>query len=466
MGFRLALLLATVVTAHAQQDFAAQFERIKAEATREQIYALMYDLPKGGELHHHGTLSAYAEEWLTAATDPAVLKGNEFYTRLRFSACGDSVEPFLRYHTIARFQWRRLSDCAKAEYVALGSMNGEQRSQWLSAMRLDRPGEGRDEFFERVVLRLAALAKDPNVLMEVITRYVQRYAREGLRYLETQSNPLGAVDTEGNPVAGDEFVRMVRTMLERPEVKSSGVTVRFLFSVLRYSPETETLLDRAYAFVHKNRDLWVGVNMVGREDNDKGHALRFLDTFRKLRRKYPGVHLSIHGGEVDSPGREVRNTLLLGAERIGHGFNLISDPDTMLLMRNGRNLVETCLVSNRLLEYVHNFGQHPFPEYLRFGIPVALSTDDAGVWDSNLTDEYFIAVRNFDLQWDEVARVGRNSIEHAFVEPAVKAQLLASYDVAIRAFEVKYAGADWQAKLNGVQPATSGYARRNFFGRE
>lgn len=448
-----------------QPDFPAQFERIKAEATREQLYALLYDLPKGGDLHHHGTLAAYPEEWLAAATDPAVLKGNAFYTRLRFSGCKDSPEPFLRYQNIARFQWRKLSECAQAEYVPLASMTSEQRAEWISALKLDRAGEGRDEFFERVVLRTSALVRDPNVLMEVIARYLQRYQREGIQYLETQSNPLGGVDADGNPVPGGQYVQLVKAMLDRPEVKATGITVRFLFSVIRFNANAEALIERAYDFVHGNRDLWVGINLVGREDNDKGHAMRFLETFRKMRRKYAGVHLSIHGGEVDSPGREVRNTLLLGAERIGHGLNLITDPDTMLLMRNGRNLVEINLVSNRLLEYVADFEKHPFPEYLRFGIPVCLNTDDPGVWDSNLTDEYYIAVRHFDLAWDEVVRIGRNSLEHSFALPEVKAAMLERYDRRVREFAQKYQG-DWKAQLSGVRPFVSGYARRQLLAGE
>jgi adenosine deaminase CECR1 len=185
-----------------------------------------------------------------------------------------------------------------------------------------------------------------------------------------------------------------------------------------------------------------------------------------MRRKYAGVHLSIHGGEVDAPGREVRNTLLLGAERVGHAVNLITDPDTMLLMRNGRNLVEVSLVSNRLLEYVPSFAHHPFPEYLRFGIPVCLNTDDPGVWDSNLTDEYFIAVRNFDLAWEEVVRIGRASIEHSFTPAALKAELLRNYDSAVKAFESRYADAGWQSRLESVKPSISGYARRNLLARE
>jgi hypothetical protein len=46
----------------------------------------------------------------------------------------------------------------------------------------------------------------------------------------------------------------------------------------------------------------------------------------------------------------------------------------MLLMRHGPYLVEINLISNLLLEYINDYSEHPFPEYLRTGIPVALSS--------------------------------------------------------------------------------------------
>jgi len=61
-------------------------------------------------------------------------------------------------------------------------------------------------------------------------------------------------------------------------------------------------------------------------------------------------------------------------------------------MQDRKYLVEINLISNRLLEYAPNPARHPFPEYLRFGIPVCLNTDDPGAWDSNITDEYFSGV--------------------------------------------------------------------------
>jgi adenosine deaminase CECR1 len=113
-----------------------------------------------------------------------------------------------------------------------------------------------------------------------------------------------------------------------------------------------------------------------------------------MRRTYTGIQLSLHGwGSRFTWERRAKDADAGGDRRIGHGVNLITDPDTMLLMQDGKYLVEINLISNKLLEYVPDLSKHPFPEYLRFGIPVCLNTDDPGVWDSNMTDEYFTPLR-------------------------------------------------------------------------
>lgn len=449
----------------AAADFAPVFERIKRDSSPAELYALLYDLPKGGDIHHHLGLSFLAEDLWDAAVDPAVTRGNEFYARVRISDCppasgaGPALPPLL-YLNIQRSTFQRLSDCQQSDFIALRSLNRNQREGWLSSLKLDQPGEGRTEFFEAAVARTTGLVRDPNILFDQITRMLKRYQREKVRYLETQTGVTGMVNQQGEPIPPAEFARQLSEYLGSNTVRDTGVTVRLQTVVIRFLPEAEKRLEEAYALVAANRDYWVGVNMAGREDNDKGYALRFLDTFRRMRRRYSGVHLSIHAGEKDSPGPEVRNTLLLGAERIGHGFNLISDPDAMLLMRNGRNLVEVSLVSNQLLEYSPDVSSHPFAEYLRFGIPVCLNTDDSGVWDSQLTDDYFLAVRNFDLTWNEVVRIGRASLEHSFAQAEVKQKMLAGYDRAIADFEASYSTENWSAKLALLKPPVSGYAKR------
>ena len=60
------------------RTFPQQFERIKQAATREQLYRLLYAMPKGGDLHQHFNLANLPESWLSLATDPKVTHNNVF----------------------------------------------------------------------------------------------------------------------------------------------------------------------------------------------------------------------------------------------------------------------------------------------------------------------------------------------------------------------------------------------------
>ena len=458
---KLLLLLLCALSLNAA-DFATRFEEIRSTASPRDLYAFLFAMPKGGDLHHHNGLSIYADVWYKAATSPETLARNSFYTLTEFHNCPGFPDSTLRYSTIQRATWKELSACAQSQYQPLASLSPEAKAAWTSALIIDQPGEGRDEFFERIVPRLGDLNRDPWVLADAMAENLRLFGAEGVRYIESQWIPGGARDATGKAISPEEANNIVRRRLQQPDVLRSGVELRFQDVIIRYRPDAEQQLEAAYEWVSRHRDTWVGINMAGREDNDKGYALRFLPTYRKLRRTYSDIPLSIHAGEKDSPGHEVRDTLLLGATRIGHGVNLITDPDTMLLMRNNRYLVEINLVSNRLLDYVPDTSQHPFPEYLRLGIPVCLNTDDRGSWDSNMTDEYYTAVTSFHLTWSEIRQLGRNSLEYSFAEAPLKEKMLRDYDAALAAFEKRFSGEDRKQQLGTIQPLYSGYTKRTW----
>jgi adenosine deaminase CECR1 len=290
---------------------------------------------------------------------------------------------------------------------------------------------------------------------------MEAFGKEGLVYLETQTDVDGFRTPDGSPIPADDVANSYRACLASSEAKATGVEVRFQDALVRFTPNAEQRLKELYALVDRYRDLYVGINLVGREDNGKGYPLRFLPVLRELRRHYPDIQLSIHAGETDEPDSHIRDTLLLGAMRIGHGVNLIEDPQTLVLMRNGPYLVEVNLVSNLLLEYVPDYSRHPFPEYLRIGVPVALGTDDRGMYDSNLTDEYFIAVREYNLSWEELVRIGRDSLLHSFVDEPTKQRLVAGYDQRMRAFADRFRKSGWNA-LRDVKPVSYGFTCRHY----
>ncbi len=458
-------LSCAAVTARSEA-FGRRFEELKTRCTPAQLYALLYDLPKGGDLHNHA-YGAHRPEWLYAVlTDPARNGGDRFYTRARFTSPPDAIEPSMRFRTVRQHTNGRLAPEVRAEYVALESLTAAERADWCNAFRLDRPGEGRREFFDVIWTRMGDTNRNPHVRVELLADVIKAFAAEGLAYLETQFGADGLMTNDGRLLTPAEGAALIRERLARPDLTATGLVVRLQEGILRFTPVAEQDLRESYAFVSAHRDLWVGLNMVGIEESGKGYPARFLDTFRELRRTHPTLPLSIHAGEMDGPDSHIRDTLLLGASRIGHGVNLLKDPATLLLLQQSRRtLIEVNLISNRLLEYVPDLRVHPFPELLRTGVPVCLNTDDRGMWDSNMTDEYYTAVTTFNLSWDEVVQLGRNSLTHSFAQPGVKARLLAAYDQRIADFEADYGvgtPAESIARLARVKPVAYGYAQRTW----
>lgn len=437
----------------------AWFENVKKNATPEQLYQFLYALPKGGDLHDHLS-GAARSEWMWDAVLAQESRGYTYYTKVAIHNCvpyGSNefgAAPYLLlFRNLVAANYQKLDECERSEYKRLQDLDAKEKAGWLNSLRLDQPYEGRNEFFGAHWQRLNDLYANPYWTAETMYQNMEAFAKEGVVYLELQSNLAGYQRPDTTVMSTDEAADIFRARLAAADARATGVTVKFQVTILRFAPNAEDQLRGAFEVADKYRDLYVGVNMVGREDDDKGYPLRFLPLLRELRHKYADINLSIHGGEVDEPNYHIRDTLLLGAQRIGHGVNLITDPQTLVEMRYGPYMVEINLISNLVLEYVKDYSQHPFPEYLRIGVPVALSTDDRGMCDSNMTDEYFVAVKEFNLSWSELIQLGRNSLSHAFLDEPTKQKLLADYEKRVSAFASKFQKSGWDS-LKSVKPVS------------
>jgi adenosine deaminase len=125
------------------------------------------------------------------------------------------------------------------------------------------------------------------------------------------------------------------------------------------------------------------------------------------------------------------------AERIGHGTSAMLEDDPFGLMRElaaKRVLVEINLTSNDSILGVKG-GRHPLRTYLRYGVPVALATDDYGVARSSHTLEWLKAVQEHGLDYLTMKRMIRNSIDYAFVDAATKIRLKQGLENAFHQFE-------------------------------
>ena len=157
------------------------------------------------------------------------------------------------------------------------------------------------------------------------------------------------------------------------------------------------------------------------------------------------VPVALHAGElwlglVPPPDLtfHIRQAVeIAGARRIGHGVALAFEHDMQGLLAEMRKrpvAVEINLTSNDKILGVRG-KDHPLPAYLAAGVPVVLSTDDAGVSRINLTNEYFRAARDYGLDYRTLKAIARNALIHSFLDDAQRRSELERFDQSSADFE-------------------------------
>ncbi|MCB1122458.1 MAG: adenosine deaminase [Verrucomicrobiae bacterium] len=446
----------------------AIWEDLKRQASPEDLYRFLYALPKGGDIHHHLGGGLLPEMIYEVATNRRRNGGQTFYARTRISTLDLAL---VGYHTdsrslagwvtIAGYTYDQLKPSLQRDFKKLSDLNPQEKEAWMKAMFLDNSGEGRDEFFEYIWNRLGDILESIDVMTELLVENMKRFGAEGVRYLEIQSRFRGWRDAQGGVVSDDDATRRFLERFEKPDAKATGVLVRFQSIVLRFDPDAEQRVEEYFEYTYNHPELWLGINMAGREDDNRGYPSRFTDVFDRMLRKFPGVGISIHAGEAEKKDTHIFDTLRLGATRIGHGINLIRDPQTMQMMRGKDYLIEINLISNHLLGYVPNLDEHPFPVYLRQGIPCCLNTDDRGMWHSNMTDEYFVAVSRFNLSWKEVVELGENSLQYSFLDDVTKRRLLQEYRRDVLEFQNRMQSSGWKPIAGATNAVTYQYGKKH-----
>jgi adenosine deaminase len=106
-----------------------------------------------------------------------------------------------------------------------------------------------------------------------------------------------------------------------------------------------------------------------------------------------------------------------GTDRIGHGVDVMYEQEPEKLLKDmaaKQVLVEINLTSNEDVLGISG-KNHPFPIYRKFGVPVALSTDDEGIERIDLTHEYVRAAESYALSYADLKQLVRNSLEYSFL---------------------------------------------------
>ena len=429
--------------APAEARAAHAFENARKEGPLA-LRAFLYRMPKGADLHVHLSGAVYAETFIREAGENGIC---------------------VNVAALSMDKDHRAPECPAGESPAAAAPADQHLYDELIdalSMRTFIPvtGEsGHDHFFDT----FDRFGSDKRFAGEWIDEVAARAASQNEQYLELMQTPdFKAAAAAGSRIGwSDDFAAIRQKLLadsgfqdnvakDRAEFAEAldqraalehcghppgdpacGVTVRFLYQVLRGNPPEQVFAQTLLAFEVASRDPEVvGLNFVQPEDGylsmrDYTLQMRMLDY---LHGAYPKVHIALHAGEL-APGLvtpdglkfHIRQAVELGhAERIGHGVDVMYEEQPEKLMKEMADrhvMVEVNLTSNDVILNVKG-DDHPFMLYRKEGVPVALSTDDEGVSRIDLTHEYVRAADTYPLTYLELKRMARTSIEHSFLAGA------------------------------------------------
>jgi adenosine deaminase CECR1 len=439
--------------------FSEYFKKLKKDP--DALYTLLKRMPKGGELHSHLSGAVPFDELI----DVAIRHNYEVVFTQDGDVCGFALPGHER-------EWKGRCSTAPLDTKRARDLSTEERNKLREAVTLDigDPQRGEDSGFaefNRAFDRLNALTENTDVMAEMVQEVMQAAAANNVSYLELRINPIGRKHPYGNSIAIETLIETLENSVaekNRQLGRDHEVLVKFIVGLQRQTPNSSggitnlrpiacavetkcpSQLRQAYFLAaHHYAGVVVGLDLVGLPEMDSPAD------FVALRREFGEASLTLHAGETLDPKRQrhVESAILNGAKRIGHGFNLDQSAEAKELLCDRQIPLEISLTSNRLLGFLPGeaLKTHPFPRYFRAEIcpenirsqyghlPVTLNTDDAGIFQTDLTNEFFLAITTFDLNWDEVKQLCRNSLTYAFANESERLGSLQRWENKIAEFE-------------------------------
>ncbi|SDL64972.1 adenosine deaminase [Maridesulfovibrio ferrireducens] len=427
----LIIILLAFLSACVHRNHEQAFDTIKHDPVALRMF--LSEMPKGAELHTHLSGIPYAEDYIKwAAADDACIE--QASSRIVVGPCGNS--------SISATQAFSKSNIWNTSVDALSvRQNLRDNRMW-----------GHDQFFA-TFSKFGVAKKNVGRLLAHASK--QAY-RDNVQYVEAMLSIYGPkwvspwaekVGWHGNPVVAlrelresglfqdmDQAIRKLdeTEFLKNKELRGgegSDVLIRYINQIYRGADPAYVFAQMAWSFELVHRDpRVVALNLVGPEDSpiavrDYELHMEMLDFFHKL---YPDVPITLHAGELtgwlttpEALSNHIRLAVIKGhAQRIGHGVDLAYEEkarDTLSLMKEKGVALECLLSSNDSILKVSG-KNHPLNVYISSGVPVTLSSDDMGVARSTLTNEYVRAVVDQGLDYGQLKKAARNSLEYSFLK--------------------------------------------------
>merc|ERR1712029_1067346 len=293
-------------------------------------------------------------------------------------------------------------------------------------LAIDEP-KNLGNFLSRFSMIIPPIEGKLDVIERVAREFVEDCARNGIAYCEARYSPTLLL--KDGMLKGDQVVEAVSRGLRLGEADHPGVKVRQILCVISGHSAEDNYKVLQLCLKHRGGDV-VGMDMAG-DENCADFGSKEVELFEEAVKS--GVHRTVHAGE-DGPADNVRKALdKLHAERIGHGYHVLDDPQLYQRCLSEKVHFETCPLSSVLTgaasAALATTNSHPVLTFAKDEGNFSISTDDPTVTGIRLQDELEL-VKSWGLSDTHVVRAQFNAARASFLPPDEKDQLIKQLQIA------------------------------------
>ena len=272
-----------------------------------------------------------------------------------------------------------------------------------------------------------------SVLRKITKSVFESFAKDGIRYLEIRTTPRALDDASRR-----EYIDIVISEIKSFEKECNDMIVKLILAIdnVKGFDEGEETVNLAIDICKEMKDECpiVGIDFAPRPSTLKGTG--HLDVYGVLLKKarYNGLKITIHFAEYQNDLENIM-TLNFKPDRLGHSVYLSSkDWESIQKMRIP---IEACPTSNLFTRSVNAYENHPFGKWFKSGHPVTICTDDKGVFDSILSNEWTHMAKAFKLTKKDCKEISMRTVDYIFMDDELKLKFKSQFSKYWTDFENK-----------------------------
>lgn len=317
----------------------------------------------------------------------------------------DLLKVDLHRHLDCSVRWSSLIELAPQVGIELAPTSQGQKDQFL----ITSPMKDLSSVLNKFLNAQKVLASE-EILTRVAYEACEDAYNDGIRVLELRYAPTFIA--EGHEDLDYDKIHLAFVKGIEKAKKHFPIAVGLICIVQRI--KSFELAEKVVDFAVYHKDSFLALDLA---DNEEGFDPKpFAPLFQKA--KKAGLHITIHSGETpnDLAAKWVKDSVeILGAERIGHGIQIVRDPQVMQFIRDRQIPLEVCPISNYLTQSFPTYEQHPVRELLKQGIKITINSDDPGVFATNLSDDYEVLHRVHGFTQEEFRLCNQNAFNASFI---------------------------------------------------